>query len=167
VHRDNFRDRLRRVITAEIAMLAMLSVGLVLLAVQAFDTKLPGYVSGILFIVGTGMVAIASGRIGGTYFSEQRTRHGRAMAKVAFRRSLSLYAFLERAEEDVRQGHGRLLDGKDAVGRVRFSVVETELSRIAVRLNDGRMTLDDALAEWEEIIPEDAHDFVAQLAEES
>lgn len=139
--------------------------GLLLLGIQQFWPDLPWEVSLVLFVIGTGFLAVSSAQLGAAYLGSRDAKQAQALLRAPFRRTVRLYRLFETTEAALAGSTRTLRRLAQADGRVSVDEARAELERLSMLL-ETREDYEDALAEWEESLPQEARELFARMAEE-
>lgn len=161
----SFTEQVVAAIRAEIGYALLTVAGVVAGAVQALFT-LPEAAEAILFIVASIATVFGGLGLGAAIGQERRDESLRLKLEPAYRRTISLYEGISLASWELGQGYGEVLEETKPSGLVDGRIVRRRTERVDVTLHQQTKTLDAALAEWRELLPERVDDTVKQLRSE-
>jgi hypothetical protein len=133
--------------------LALFILGVVLQGIEATQPAVPKDVSFWLFVLGGASSVMGSVGIGQRYGREQTNEALRVKLATAFRRTARLYERLRIVQANVTEARAYILaaggESKETLG----AIVTGALGLVAVRLDEQITTYDNALDEWNELVP--------------
>ena len=144
----------RRLVEAYVSWALLLGVGVVLLAIETFDTDLKDPAPLTLFVVGTLATLVGSSGLGRTSGHLDARGLIRPLAGPPFRRTFGLYRHLDRLRYEVNQSR-QSLARLNVHDQVPLKDADHHLAILAARIEEQYQSANDAAREWAEILPED------------
>ncbi|MEX2135934.1 MAG: hypothetical protein WEB29_03090 [Chloroflexota bacterium] len=136
-----------------------LVLGCAMLALQGLEPALPDYVAVGLLVIGTLLVAVASVWLGRTSVRQEAAALIAPLALPPFRRTLSLIRALLDASTLAEEKRRALRREAAKGGSLSIGSVDAALEVIETHAIISVRQADDALEEWELILPEEVREF--------
>ena len=165
MHRGGLRSQLVAAARNEIGFVLLTIFGVILSVIQVYYT-LEDVVEVALAIVGTLATLLGGAGFGAALGRERQDEALRLKLKPLYRRTISLYQSISDASWELGQGYGEIFEAPKPSGQVDGRIVRRRQERLDVTLQQQTKTLDAALDEWRELLPERVDDTVRKLRKE-
>jgi hypothetical protein len=149
----------RQAVAGNLGAAAFLVLGCAMLALQGLEPAIPNYVAIGLLVVGTVLVAAASVWLGRTSVRQEAVSLIAPLALPPFRRTLSLIRALLDASTLVEEKRKALRREGAEGGSVSLGSADAALEVIETHAVVSVRQANDALVEWELILPDEVRAF--------
>ena len=165
MNRGGLRSQLVAAARNEIGFVLLTAFGVILTAIQVYYT-LADVVEVALAVVGTLAILLGGAGFGAALGRERQDEGLRLKTNPLYRRTISLYQGISDASWELGQGYRETTESTKPSGQVDGRIVRRRQERLDMILQQQTKTLDAALDEWRELLPERVDDTVKKLRKE-
>ena len=163
--RRGLREQIKGAARTDAGYVLLTIFGVIVGGVQVFFT-LPDAAELALFVVGSVSTLLGAAGFGAALGRERTDENLRLKLEPPYRRTVGLYDGISRVAWDLLQSMREILVATKPNGSVDAAIVRRGQITMETRLNEQVRTLDVALAEWRELVPEKVDETKNRLQKE-